>query len=152
MCSSSAPDWKTLHADAFANVPIVVTGGAGFIGSHLVDALVTLGARVTVFDDFTSGVEKNLNPEARLVRASVMDRDALAMAMLGAKYVFHEAALVSVPASMKDPIRYHDVNVNGTLNVMEAARQANVARVMFAASSSAYGDTEELPKHEGMAP
>ena len=149
---SPAPDWKQLHADAFADVPVVVTGGAGFIGSHLVDALCALDARVIVLDDFTSGQKDNLNPKAALVQASVLDAKSLADAMAGARYVFHQAALVSVPASMNDPVRYHEVNVNGTLNVMEAARQAKVKRVMFAASSSAYGDSEVLPKHEMMPP
>jgi UDP-glucose 4-epimerase len=144
--------WHQLHGDAFRHVSAVVTGGAGFIGSHLVDALVALGARVRVFDDFTSGQESNLNTGAELVRASILDRDAITKAVAGAKIVFHQAALVSVPASLNDPARYHDVNVNGTLNVLEAARAANVDRVMFAASSSAYGDADELPKRETMPP
>jgi UDP-glucose 4-epimerase len=146
------PDWQKLHGRSFANVPVLVTGGAGFIGSHLVDALASLDANVTVYDDFTSGQEVNLNPKAKLVRASILDRDALAKAMAGQALVFHEAALVSVPASMSDPIRYNEVNVDGTAYVLEAARLAGVKRVLFAASSSAYGDTEELPKHEKMPP
>jgi nucleoside-diphosphate-sugar epimerase len=144
--------WHQLHGDAFAGVPAVVTGGAGFIGSHLVDALVSLGATVRVVDDFTSGQQSNLNTKAELVRASILDRSAMATALAGAKIVFHQAALVSVPASLNDPAKYHDVNVNGTLNVLEGARAAKVDRVMFAASSSAYGDADELPKRETMPP
>ncbi len=145
-------DWHTLHGRSFAEVPVLVTGGAGFIGSHLVDALVELGANVTVYDDFTSGQEVNLNPKATLIRASILDRDALGKAFAGKSLVFHQAALVSVPASMNDPVRYNHVNVDGTAYVLDAARVANVKRVMFAASSSAYGDTDELPKHEKMPP
>ena len=146
------PHWSSLHGDAFAGVSAVVTGGAGFIGSHLVDALVALGARVRIVDDFTSGQPTNVNAAAELVRASVLDRDAMNAAVTGARIVFHQAALVSVPASLNDPARYHDVNVNGTLNVLEAARLNGVGRVMFAASSSAYGDSDELPKRETMPP
>lgn len=147
-----AIDWRQLHGEAFADRPAVVTGGAGFIGSHLVNALCDLGARVIIIDDFSSGRAQNVDPRAALVQASILDRNALADAMAGARYVFHEAALVSVPASVNDPIRYHEVNVNGTLYVLTAAQKAGVKRVVFAASSSAYGDTAELPKHEKMPP
>jgi nucleoside-diphosphate-sugar epimerase len=148
----ATPDWKALHGDAFGDVPVVVTGGAGFIGSHLVQALCDLGARVIIVDDFTSGRAENVDPRAALLQASILDRSALGEAMAGARFVFHLAALVSVPASVNDPVRYHEVNVNGTLSVLEAAKAAGVRRVMFSASSSAYGDTDELPKHEKMPP
>lgn len=145
-------DWQKLHGGAFSEVPVLVTGGAGFIGSHLVDALVELGASVCVYDDFTSGRTENLSPRATLIRASILDRGALSAAIEGKTYVFHQAALVSVPASLNDPLRYNEVNVDGTAYVLDAARLAGVKRVMFAASSSAYGDSEELPKHEKMPP
>lgn len=145
-------DWQSLHGRSLMDVPVLVTGGAGFIGSHLVDALIQLGAKVTVYDDFTSGQEANLNPNATILRASILDREALAEALQGKRFVFHQAALVSVPASVSDPVRYNEVNVDGTAFVLEAARQAGARRVMFAASSSAYGDSEELPKHEKMPP
>jgi UDP-glucose 4-epimerase len=145
-------DWHRYHAAAFKDRRCIVTGGAGFIGSHLVDALVDLGASVVVVDDLSSGRRENLNTRAEFVHASVLDRDALSQAMRGADIVFHEAAKVSVPASMLDPVGYHQVNVNGTLEVLEAARHADVKRLLFAASSSAYGDSSELPKRETMAP
>jgi UDP-glucose 4-epimerase len=145
-------DWQQLHGRSFADVPVLVTGGAGFIGSHLVDALIALGANVKVYDDFSSGLSGNVHPAATLVRASILDRDALAGALHGVTLVFHQAALVSVPASISQPLRYNEVNVDGTAYLLEAARSAAVRRVMFAASSSAYGDSEELPKHEKMPP
>ncbi len=144
--------WQKLHGESFKGVQALVTGGAGFIGSHLVDALTELGAIVSVYDDFTSGQQANLNPKATLIRASILDRSSLASAMAGKSLVFHQAALVSVPASMNDPVRYNEVNVDGTAYVLEAARLAGAKRVMFAASSSAYGDSDELPKHEKMPP
>ena len=146
------PDFRALHGDAFAGQRVVVTGGAGFIGSHLVDALVELDADVVVFDDFASGQRDNLRSRSTLIEGSVLDPAAIARAVEGATYVFHQAALVSVPASLNDPVRYHLVNVDGTLHVLEAARKAGVRRVMFAASSSAYGDSDELPKRETMPP
>lgn len=145
-------DWKKLHAGAFHGIGCAVTGGAGFIGSHLVDALIELGAEVVVIDDLSSGCRKNVNPKAKLIEASVLDDSNLKSALEGKKFVFHQAAKVSVPASVTDPVSYHRVNVDGTLHLLEAARKANVQRVMFAASSSAYGDSEELPKHEMMPP
>jgi nucleoside-diphosphate-sugar epimerase len=143
-------DWKQLHGSAFDGMNCLVTGGAGFIGSHLVDALVRLGARVKVFDDLASGFAKNVPAGATFVNGSVMDQTTLAREIAGSEVVFHQAAKVSVPASLLDPALYHDVNVNGTLNVLEAARKSGVRRVMFAASSSAYGDSDKLPKVESM--
>ena len=132
-----------------------MTGGAGFIGSHLADALVALGARVRVLDDLSNGRESNLAgaaAAAEFVRASILDDAALDRAFAGADTVFHHAALGSVPRSIEVPEEYERVNVLGTLRVLEAARRAGVRRVVFAASSSAYGDTPALPKHESIRP
>jgi UDP-glucose 4-epimerase len=131
-----------------------VTGGAGFIGSHLVDGLLAEGWSVRVLDDFSSGREENLAaPDAiELIRGDVRDADVVAAAVNGIEVVFHEAAVPSVPRSVAEPLRTHAVNADGTLLVLESARQARVRRVVFAASSSAYGDTETLPKVETMAP
>jgi UDP-glucose 4-epimerase len=147
-----ATDWRSTWTDTFAGRKVLVTGGAGFIGSHLVEALVGLGAGVTVLDDLSHGSAGNVVPGARLVVGSILDESALKDALAGAEFVFHQAALGSVPRSVEDPELYARVNIQGTLGVLEEARSAGVRRVVFAASSSAYGDTEELPKHEGMPP
>jgi nucleoside-diphosphate-sugar epimerase len=135
-------DWPDLHGDAFAGARVLVTGGAGFIGSHLCEALGTLGADVTVLDDLSGGSAANISgfPRVRFVRGSILDRDVVARVTDGSRFVFHQAALGSVPASVERPRAYHEANTTGTLNVLEAARAAGVARVMFAASSSAYGE------------
>jgi nucleoside-diphosphate-sugar epimerase len=133
----------------------LVTGGAGFIGSHLVDRLVADGHQVRVLDDFSSGREANLDrakPHIELIRGSICDEAVLARAVQGCSLVFHQAAVPSVPRSIAEPVRTNQVNVDGTLLVLELARQAGVRRVVFAASSSAYGDTVELPKVESMPP
>jgi len=135
----------------------VVTGGAGFIGSHLVEHLVTAagGHRVTVLDNFSTGKRENLAPWAdriRVVEGSVTDPDACREAIAGADFVLHQAALPSVPRSLRDPMASHEANTTGTLNVLIAARDAHVKRVVYAASSSAYGNTAELPKREDMLP
>lgn len=133
----------------------LVTGGAGFIGSHLVDGLLREGFEVRVLDDFSSGREENLRhalDQIELVKGDVRDADAVARAVEGVEVVFHEAAVPSVPRSVAEPLRTNDVNVNGTLLVLEQARQAGVRRVVYAASSSAYGDTPTLPKVESMPP
>ena len=131
----------------------VVTGGAGFIGSHLVEHLVLAGHEVTVLDDFSTGKRANIAPwsaKIRLVEGSITDPAACARAIAGADYVLHQAAVPSVPRSVAEPLASHAVNATGTLNVLIAARDAGAKRVVFAASSSAYGDTAELPKHEAM--
>jgi nucleoside-diphosphate-sugar epimerase len=133
----------------------LVTGGAGFIGSHLVDGLVDEGWRVRVLDDFSSGREENLARSAErveLLRGDLRDRALVGRAVAGVEVVFHQAAVPSVPRSVAEPERTNDVNVTGTLGLLEAARQAGARRVVFAASSSAYGDTPELPKVESMPP
>jgi len=136
-------DWLGFHGDTFRGVPVLVTGGAGFIGSHLIEALVSLGAEVTAFDDLSNGDWNNLrgcDADVRVVTASIAETRELGEAMTGQRYVFHQAALGSVPRSVEEPERYFDVNVTGTVNVLQAAREAGVKRVMYAASSSAYGD------------
>ena len=133
----------------------LVTGGAGFIGSHLCDALLAAGFSVRALDDFSSGREQNLSQaigKIELIRGDLADPATAARACAGADVVFHEGAIPSVPRSVAEPIRTNRANVDGTLNVLECARQAGVRRVVCAASSSAYGDTEELPKIETMPP
>jgi len=134
---------------------ILVTGGAGFIGSHLTERLVEQGHRVTVLDDLSTGREENiahLRGQVRFVKGSITDRALLQEVLQGVEVVFHEAALGSVPRSVEDPLTTHEVNVTGTFNVLLAARDAGVRRVVYAASSSAYGDTPTLPKGESMLP
>lgn len=133
----------------------LVTGGAGFIGSHLVDALLAQGHTVRIVDDFSTGKTENIAHvlnDVELYETSITNFEALSKAMQGVDYVFHEAAIASVPRSIDDPQVCHDVNVNGTFNVLLAARDAKVKRVMYAASSSAYGDIEGEFKQEEMAP
>ena len=142
MKDSSLTDWRQLHGSHFAGQRVLVTGGAGFIGSHLAEVLCRLGSEVVVLDDLSAGHTDNLLPARALgrvdfVQASLLDEAALARCTRGCRYVFHEAALGSVPRSVEQPRLYHDVNTTGTLNVLEAARAAGVRRVMFAASSSA---------------
>jgi UDP-glucose 4-epimerase len=134
---------------------VVVTGGAGFIGSHLVEALVTQGHRVRVIDNLSTGLRTNLahlDSPFEWVEADLSDFAEAAGALAGVDVVFHEAAIPSVPRSIRDPLESHGSGPTATLNVLEAARQAGARRLIFAASSSAYGDTAELPKHEGMLP
>jgi UDP-glucose 4-epimerase len=133
----------------------LVTGGAGFIGSHLVDALVSGGWSVRVIDDFSSGREENLaasRGSIELLRGDLADEASIAGAVDGVEVVFHLGAIPSVPRSVADPLRTHRVNVDGTLAVLEAARRAEARRVVYAASSSVYGDSEVLPKVETMPP
>jgi nucleoside-diphosphate-sugar epimerase len=134
----------------------VVTGGAGFIGSAIVRGLLREGAgRVVVIDNLLTGRESNLDEVRSRVefqRADIRNYEEIAPIVRGAAVVFHEAAIPSVPRSIDDPVPSHDVNVNGTFNVLRAAHAGAVGRVVYAASSSAYGDTEVLPKVESMAP
>lgn len=133
----------------------LVTGGCGFIGSHLVEALVERGDEVRVFDNLSSGYERNLAPwrdRLRFVRGDIRDPQALAEAMRGVQYVFHEAALVSVFDSVERPRDNHDINVTGTFNVLMAARDAGVRRVVLASTAAAYGNNPDLPKREDMRP
>lgn len=133
----------------------LVTGGAGFIGCNLVRFLLERGQQVVVLDDFSTGKRSNLADVADRIdlrEADVRDPAAVESAVAGCAAVLHEAALGSVPRSVADPVTSHDVNVNGTIAVLEAARATGVKRVIFAASSSAYGDQKASPKHEGLVP
>jgi UDP-N-acetylglucosamine/UDP-N-acetyl-alpha-D-glucosaminouronate 4-epimerase len=133
----------------------VVTGGAGFIGSNTVDELVRRGHSVVVLDDLSSGKEDNLadsRNKISFIKGSITDLEVVRKAMQEADYVLHLAARTSVPRSVKDPLETNRVNVDGTLNVLLAARDAKVKRFVFAASSSAYGETPTLPKVETMQP
>ena len=133
----------------------IVTGGAGFIGSSLVRALLAEGQRVHVIDDLSSGSLDNLEEVANDITVhefDVADYERIAPVIAGADRVFHLAAVASVPKSIHDPVASHNANVNGTFNVLRAAAEGKAGRVIFAASSAAYGDTPELPKTEGMMP
>lgn len=130
---------------------VLVTGGAGFIGSHLVEALVQRGLRVRVLDNFSTGDPANLDEVAGqidLIEGDLTDLDAVQQAMKGVEVVFHQAALASVPRSVANPLATHRACVDGTLHVLLAARDAGVRRVVYAASSSAYGNSARLPKTE----
>ncbi len=130
----------------------IITGGAGFIGSNLAEVL-SRDNEVIIVDDISTGNEANIRSfEIELVKGSVTDLDLLRKIFKGADYVFHQAAIPSVPRSIKDPISTNEANVTGTLNVLIAARDCGVKKVIFASSSSAYGDTPELPKREDMNP
>jgi nucleoside-diphosphate-sugar epimerase len=134
----------------------VVTGGAGFIGSALVRGLLREGAsNVVVIDNLLTGCRENLDEVQSSIEyhaADVRDYDAIAPILRGSDVVFHEAAIPSVPRSIQDPVPSHKVNIDGTFQVLRAAAAGNVGRVVYAASSSAYGDTEVLPKVETMSP
>lgn len=131
----------------------VVTGGAGFIGSNTVDELVRRGQDVTVLDDFSAGKDENLKQVAgkiKIVRGSITDLAIAREVCAGADFVIHLAARTSVPRSVKDPIETNHINIDGTLNMLVAARDAKVRRLVYAASSSAYGETPTQPKRESM--
>src|SRR5438045_3669597 len=133
----------------------LVTGGAGFIGSNTVDELVRRGHSVVVLDDLSSGKEENLSEvcnKITLIKSSITDIEAVRKAMHEAAYVLHLGARTSVPLSVKDPLETNRINIEGTLNVLVAAKEMKVKRVVFAASSSAYGETPTLPKVETMQP
>lgn len=141
------------YRNVFEGAGVLITGGAGFIGSHLARRLAGLGARVRVLDDMSGGHERNLKGEAtrgtiELRKASILDASELGKAMEGCRFVFHQAAMVSVPQSVEQPARCMEVNVAGTERVLAAAKQAGVQRVMFAASAAAYGNTPSLPSKE----
>ncbi len=133
-------------------VAVLVTGGAGFIGSHLVDALAERGARVRILDNFATGRRRNLShleAAVEVAEGDLRDAGACARACDGVELVFHQAALGSVPRSIEDPATTIAVNVTGTANLFAAARDAGVRRVVYASSSAVYGDSPELPKREG---
>lgn len=133
----------------------LVTGGAGFIGSHLVEALVAQGQRVRVLDDFSTGRWENLAPCAdaiEVIEGDIVDYPTVSRAIKGARTVLHHAAIASVERSMHDPVRVHRVNVDGTLNVLLAAREAQLERLVFASSAAVYGDAGRLPLSEDTPP
>ena len=131
----------------------LVTGGAGFIGSHIVDKLVEMGEGVRVLDNFATGKIENIRhnlEKIELIRGSLVDLETVRQAVKGVDYVLHQGAIPSVPRSVSDPIGSNEANITGTLNVLVAARDARVKRVVYASSSSVYGDTPTLPKLEDM--
>ncbi len=131
----------------------LVTGGAGFIGSNMVRFLLEKGHKVRILDNFETGKKENLTDLSGpidLIEGDIRDAEKVKQAVAGAEVVYHLAALGSVPRSIKDPLTTHAVNVDGTFNVLLAARDAGVRRLVFASSSSVYGDNEVLPQHEGL--
>src|SRR5947208_6998655 len=133
----------------------VVTGGGGFIGSHIVEELLRRNEIVRVIDNFSTGKWENVEPfegGAEIIEADIAEGKNLPRFLEGADYVIHEAAIPSVPKSILDPEKSHQANVNGTLRLLIACREAGVKRVVYASSSSLYGDSPTLPKHEGMMP
>jgi nucleoside-diphosphate-sugar epimerase len=132
----------------------LVTGGAGFIGSHLVEELIHRGEQVRVVDDLVTGKRQNLAhiADVEFIEGDLSDLDVARRVMSGVEYVLHQAAIPSVPRSVLDPVASHRANVDATLNVLVAARDARVRRVVYAGSSSAYGNTPALPKVETMVP
>lgn len=133
----------------------LITGGAGFIGSHIADALVARGDTVRIYDNFSTGKRANLSQlrdQVDVIEGSVTDSAALGKAMRGVDYVLHQAALPSVPRSIQDPLESHEAAATGTLKVLLAAHEAQVKRVVYAGSSSAYGDIQGDFKRENMPP
>lgn len=131
----------------------LVTGGAGFIGSNLVEALLKRGFKVRILDNFSSGKRGNIKEfinDIELIEGDIRSFHLVQQAVKGIDVILHQAALPSVPRSINDPITSNEVNVSGTLNILEAAKDAGVQKVVFASSSSVYGDNPELPKHENM--
>jgi len=130
---------------------ILVTGGAGFIGSHLTRRLLSLGKEVVVLDNFSSGKHENIaGLPVRVIDGDIRDKASVAQAVQNVDTVFHQAALCSVARSMEDPALTMEVNVTGTMNVLDASRKAGVRRVVMASSSSVYGDSDVFPKREEM--
>lgn len=144
----------TFHNKDISNSNFLVTGGAGFIGSHIVEYLLTNGAgSVTVLDNLATGFKKNLDlfagyPKLRFIEGDIRDPEVCKLACEGIDYVTHQAALGSVPRSVKDPITSNDVNAGGFVNMMTAAKNAGVKSFVYASSSSVYGDEPNLPKRE----
>ncbi|TET47443.1 MAG: NAD-dependent epimerase/dehydratase family protein, partial [Dehalococcoidia bacterium] len=134
---------------------VVVTGGAGFIGSHLTEELAVQGYVVVVLDDFSTASDENIaslrqKENVELAQGSITDLPRLQKLFEGIDYVFHQAAMARVPRSIEDPLTVNQVNITGTLNVLLAARDNSVKKVVFASSSSVYGDAATLPQHEGL--
>lgn len=134
---------------------ILVTGGAGFIGSNIVEELLKKGFFVRVLDNFSTGRRENLSEfisDIEIIEGDIRSYHTVNKAVTGIDVILHQAALPSVPRSINDPITTNEVNVGGTLNILDASINNNVSRVVFASSSSVYGDTPDLPKHEGLIP
>ncbi len=133
----------------------LVTGGAGFIGSNLVAKLVEKGEKVRVIDNFSTGRAANIEPyinDIEVIDGDIRDYWTVLKAVKGIDYILHQAALASVPRSVDNPLSSNEVNINGTLNLLETARNSGVKKFIMASSSSVYGESEELPKHEAMEP
>ncbi|MBP7089011.1 MAG: SDR family oxidoreductase [Candidatus Omnitrophica bacterium] len=130
---------------------VLVTGGAGFIGSHVVDRLLNLGAKVIVLDNLITGklenIESNLN-RLKFIQKDLTDDKALEKALEGVEFISHQAALRSVPKSMEEPLEYHQINASGTLNLFKKAKEKGVKRIVFASSSSVYGERVNFPERE----
>ncbi|MBV9041845.1 MAG: NAD-dependent epimerase/dehydratase family protein, partial [Acidimicrobiia bacterium] len=126
----------------------LVTGGAGFIGSHLVDGLIDAGNSVRVLDDLSSGFAENVNPKAHLIQGDVADAPAVAAALDGVEVVFHEAAHRAVALSVERPLETDTANTHGTLTILKCALDAGVRRVVYASSSSVYGGSDHRPTPE----
>src|SRR5687767_8782142 len=143
---------QQFHDIDLSNSSFLVTGGAGFIGSHIVEYLLQFNAaKVRVLDDFSTGSWDNIRdfldfPSFELIEGDIRDYESCEQALKGIDYVSHQAALGSVPRSIHDPRTTNDVNVNGFLNILTAAKNARVKKMVYAASSSSYGDHHELPK------
>lgn len=138
----------------YKDLPVLVTGGAGFIGSHIVEKLISLGAKVTIIDDLSSGNIKNLDNitgKYNFICKSITDMDACLQATYGQKVIFHLAAFISVPESIAKPDICHKINVDGTFNILEASRINKIERLVFSSSAATYGPTTEICK-EDMAP
>lgn len=131
-----------------AAAKVIVTGGAGFIGSHIQDALIECGYEVHIIDNFSTGRRENVNPTATLHEVDIRDFQKIAPIFHGACFIFHLAAFPRVEPSIQDPIMSHDMNLNGTLNVLQAARDAKVAKVIYSASSACYGNPDSFPTSE----
>ncbi|HEA47088.1 MAG TPA: NAD-dependent epimerase/dehydratase family protein, partial [bacterium] len=133
----------------------LVTGGAGFIGSHIVEKLVRRKEKVRILDNFSTGKRENIAPfleKIELIEGDIRDSGTVTKAVKGVDYILHQAALPSVPRSIKDPVTTNEVNVLGTLNILMAAKELGVKKVVYASSSSVYGETPQLPKMEDMQP
>ena len=147
-------EFNKYHTCDIQDKTFLITGGAGFIGSNLVEYLLQFGAKkVRVLDNLSNGYKKNIqaflsNPAFEFIEGDIRDYDTCVKAMEGMEYVSHQAALGSVPRSIKDPIMSNDVNVSGYLNVLDAAKNSEIKRMVYAASSSTYGDSKTLPKVE----
>jgi nucleoside-diphosphate-sugar epimerase len=157
------PPDRLRHKDKKINMKIcedkhmkfLVTGGAGFIGSNIVEELLKRNYSVRVLDNFATGKRENLKEfekDIEIIEGDIRSYHTVIQSTKGIDVVLHQAALPSVPRSINDPITTHDVNVTGTINILDAAKEHNVKRIVYASSSSIYGDNPELPKHEGMIP